>query len=173
MKIYNKIFKNPWTYRTGAVLLATFNILLFYTTGRMWRVTNGIVSIGAFILEKIGLEPSKWYYFTTYRNIDIKTSESFLANPYILLNLAIILGALISVLLASEFKWKKIKSKKQLGFALLGGVMMGYGTRLSFGCNIGGYFSAIPSFSLHGWVFAFFMLVGAWVGSKILVRYLL
>ncbi|MBM7615174.1 YeeE/YedE thiosulfate transporter family protein [Alkaliphilus hydrothermalis] len=173
MKIYNKIFKNPWSYRTGAVMLATLNILLFYKTGRMWRVTNGIVSIGAYILEKIGLEPSKWYYFTTYKNIDIKTGETFLSNPYILLNLAIILGALISVLLASEFKWKKIKSKKQFGFALLGGIMMGYGTRLSFGCNIGGYFSAIPSFSLHGWVFALFMFVGAWVGSKILVKFLL
>lgn len=154
-------------------MLATLNILLFYKTGRMWRVTNGIVSIGAYILEKIGLEPSKWYYFTTYKNIDIKTGETFLSNPYILLNLAIILGALISVLLASEFKWKKIKSKKQFGFALLGGIMMGYGTRLSFGCNIGGYFSAIPSFSLHGWVFALFMFVGAWVGSKILVKFLL
>ena len=30
---------------------------------------------------------------------------------------------------------------------------MGYGTRLSFGCNVGAYFSAIPSFSLHGWIF--------------------
>ncbi|MFW5647507.1 MAG: YeeE/YedE thiosulfate transporter family protein [Candidatus Alkaliphilus sp. MAG34] len=50
---------------------------------------------------------------------------------------------------------------------------MGYGTRLSFGCNIGAYFSAIPSLSLHGWVFGTFMFVGAWIGSKILFKYIL
>jgi len=173
LKIYNKIFKNPWSYRTGAIILAVLNIFLFYRTGRMWRVTNGIVSIGAYILEKVGLQPSTWYYYTAHRSIDIKAGETFLTNPYILLNLAIIFGALISVLMASEFISEKIKSKKQLIFALVGGMMMGYASRLSFGCNIGGYFSAIPSFSLHGWVFFLFMFVGAWVGSKILVKYLL
>ena len=29
---------------------------------------------------------------------------------------------------------------------------MGYGARLSFGCNIGAYFSGIASTSLHGWL---------------------
>ena len=30
---------------------------------------------------------------------------------------------------------------------------MGYGARLAMGCNIGGFFSAIPSLALNGWVF--------------------
>jgi uncharacterized membrane protein YedE/YeeE len=36
--------------------------------------------------------------------------------------------------------------------AAIGGVLMGYGARLSFGCNIGALFSGIASGSLHGWV---------------------
>ncbi|WP_090553586.1 YeeE/YedE thiosulfate transporter family protein [Natronincola ferrireducens] len=173
MKLYEKVFKKPWPYITGGVVLALLNSLLFFLTGRMWRVTNGIVSIGAYILETLGFQPSEWYYFSVYRSIDFKDGETFLTNPYILLNTAIILGALISTLLASEFKWKRIKNKKQLSFALMGGIMMGYATRLSFGCNIGGYFSAIPSLSLHGWIFAIFMFIGAWIGSKILIKYIL
>lgn len=173
LEIYDKIFKKPWSYKIGAFILALLNILIFYLTGRMWRVTNGIVSMGAYILELIGFQPSQWYYFINFSKVDKSAGETFLTNPFIILNVAIILGALISALLGSEFKWKKIKSKKQLVFGLAGGFLMGYGARLSFGCNIGAYFSAIPSFSLHGWVFFIFMFIGAWIGSKILVKFLL
>ena len=172
MKLFEKVFKKPWPYLRGCIILAFLNIGMFALTGKMWRVTNGVLHVGAYILEKIGFQPSTWYYFSTYNGGSLK-GESFLSNPYIYLNIAIIIGALISTLLASEFKWKKIKSKKQLFFALFGGFIMGYATRLSFGCNIGGYFSAIPSFSLHGWVFGIFMFVGAWIGSKILIKYIL
>lgn len=125
------------------------------------------------MLEFLGLEPAEnWYYFKVYTN-NLPPEETFINNYYTILNSAIILGSLIAVLWASEFKWKRIKSKKQLFFGFLGGILMGYGTRLSFGCNIGAYFSAIPSFSLHGWVFGLFMFVGAWVGCKILLKYIL
>jgi uncharacterized protein len=66
---------------------------------------------------------------------------------------------------------KKIKNKKQFLLALLGGIMMGYGTRLTAGCTIGAFFSGIPSFSLHAWVFGIFVMLGAWVGVKFLVRF--
>ncbi|WDC85116.1 YeeE/YedE thiosulfate transporter family protein [Caloramator sp. mosi_1] len=48
---------------------------------------------------------------------------------------------------------------------------MGYGARISFGCNIGALFSGVASMSLHGWVFMVFIFVGAFIGSKLLVKY--
>ena len=38
---------------------------------------------------------------------------------------------------------------------------MGYGARLSFGCNIGALFSGIASGSVHGWLW----FAAAFVGS--------
>ena len=38
---------------------------------------------------------------------------------------------------------------------------MGYGARLSFGCNIGALFSGIATGSLHGWLW----FAAAFVGS--------
>ena len=43
----------------------------------------------------------------------------------------------------------------------MGGVLMGYGARLSFGCNIGALFSGIATGSLHGWLW----FAAAFVGS--------
>ncbi len=49
---------------------------------------------------------------------------------------------------------------------------MGYGARISFGCNIGGaLFSGMASMSLHGWEYLVFIFLGAWAGSKLLVNY--
>lgn len=86
-------------------------------------------------------------------------------------NVGIILGALAATLFASEFKLKKIKSKKQVVAAVLGGLLMGYGARLANGCNIGALFTAIASLSLSGWIFGLFLLVGAFIGSKLLAKF--
>ena len=74
-------------------------------------------------------------------------------------------------LMASQLKIKKIKSTKQIFAAILGGLLMGYGARIGFGCNIGALFSGIASLSLSGWVYALFLFIGAWVGSKLLVKF--
>ena len=86
-------------------------------------------------------------------------------------NLGIIFGALLATLLASQFKIKKIRSKKQVVAAILGGLMMGYGARIAFGCNIGALYSGIASLSVSGWVYALFLFLGAMVGSKLLVKF--
>jgi uncharacterized membrane protein YedE/YeeE len=41
---------------------------------------------------------------------------------------------------------------RSLAAALIGGVLLGYGARAAYGCNIGAYFSGIASGSLHGWI---------------------
>ena len=41
---------------------------------------------------------------------------------------------------------------RSLVAAVVGGLLLGYGARLAYGCNIGAYFSGIASGSLHGWV---------------------
>lgn len=50
--------------------------------------------------------------------------------------------------------------------AALGGLLMGYGARLAFGCNIGAMFSGIASASLHGWIW----FAAAWMGSLLAIR---
>jgi uncharacterized membrane protein YedE/YeeE len=86
-------------------------------------------------------------------------------------NIGIILGALFATLMASQFKIKKLKSWRQVAAAVLGGLAMGYGARIGFGCNIGALFSGISSFSVSGWVYFVFLFLGAWVGSKLLVKF--
>ena len=56
---------------------------------------------------------------------------------------------------------------KSLAAAVVGGLMLGYGARIAYGCNIGAYFSGIASSSVHGWVWFAAAFVGNVLGTRL------
>ena len=168
-EMYKKWLKTAWPYMTGAILLSLFQIVTLATTGNPWGVSGVFANWGAWIYEGFGGSVDKWYYFAS-DGAQATLKNGFLNNTGTWRNIGIILGALLATLLASQFKIKKIKSKKQIFAAAIGGLLMGYGARIAYGCNIGALFSGIASLSLSGWVFAVAMFAGAVVGSKLLVK---
>ena len=169
-EFYDKWFKAPYTYIMGAVLLSLFQIVTFATTGNPWGVSGVFANWGEWLFELVGGNVDNWYYFSS-AGAQAQLEAGFLNHAGSMRNLGIIFGALFASLMASQFKIKKIKSKKQIVAAILGGLLMGYGARIGFGCNIGALYSGIASLSLSGWVFGLFMFIGAVVGSKLLVKY--
>jgi uncharacterized membrane protein YedE/YeeE len=169
---YNQVFKNPLTYVGAAVLLSILQIVTLSATGNPWGVSGTLAYWGAWIFQALGGSVDKWYYFSSAGAQNVLNS-GFLNHASTWRNLGIIFGALAATFLASGFKIKKIKSKKQIFAASIGGLLMGYGARLSFGCNIGALYSGIASLSVSGWVFGVAMFFGAVVGSKLLVKYLM
>ena len=169
-KFYKAWFKDAWPYITGAVLLSVFQIVTLAATGNPWGVSGVLANWGAWIVELFGGNVDKWYYFSS-EGAQATLANGFLKDAGTMRNLGIIIGALFATLMASQFKIKKLKNKKQLIAAILGGLLMGYGARVGFGCNIGALFSGIASMSLSGWVYAVFLFVGAYVGSKLLIKF--
>jgi hypothetical protein len=56
---------------------------------------------------------------------------------------------------------------RSLVAAVIGGLLLGYGARIGFGCNIGAYFSGISSTSLHGWLWFVAAFTGSTLGTRI------
>lgn len=170
-KIFKVVVKDAWSYTTGAILLAVLNIALFALSKIPWGVTTPFSYWGAWVAQTFGVHVEKWFYFAgPHKNA---LNMSFFTNQGSLMNLGVIVGALLASLAASQFKIKKIKSVSQVIAAISGGLLMGYGARIAFGCNIGALFSGLASSSLHGWIYMVFMFAGAWIGSKLLVKYFL
>lgn len=167
---YKKWLKNPFTYVVAAVLLSLFQIVTLAVTKSPWGVTGTFANWGAWVFTALGGSVDKWYYFAGAA-AQKTLARGFLDDPGTWRNLGIIAGALAATLLASGFKIKKIKSYRQIIAAALGGLLMGYGARLAYGCNIGALYGGIASLSLSGWVFAIGMFLGAIVGSKLLVKF--
>ena len=163
--LWDKIFITPWPYWVGGVLLALVNIIYVFFTGKYWAITTGFARLGAWVLELFGINIQQWLAWNYYDYIKPW------ADRYTWSNLGIIVGALIAILLAQQFKWKKVKNKKQLLLALGGGWLMGYGARIAIGCNIGGLYSSISSLALNGWLYLPFIIFGILAGSKLLRKW--
>ena len=165
------VIKEAWPYWLGAIMLGLANICIFIITAAPWGVTTTFVFWGAWLYQLVGGHPETWSFFTLQPPMMQALKGGILNHGGSIMNIGINIGAFLSAAAASQFRFKKIKAGRQVVAALVGGLLMGYGARLAFGCNVGAYFSGIASMSLHGWVFGIFIFVGAYLGSKLLVKY--
>jgi len=171
-KKFRKWFKPSWSYVTGAVLLSILQVITLIVTQEPLGITSAFSYWAMRLQGFLGFgTPDHWAVVTQL--MVFRETLWFEENLVTLRNLGIILGALLSALLASQFRLKKIKSGKQLMAAALGGLLMGYGSSIASGCNIGAFFSGIGSMSLSGWIFGLFLFVGALIGGKLLLRFLI
>ncbi|WP_462412480.1 YeeE/YedE family protein [Neobacillus sp. Marseille-QA0830] len=157
---WKKVLRGSWPLFTAAVVLAVLNALVLTVRGNPWGITSAFALWGGKFLNGVGIDVSSWGYFAGPNGQALK--DTVLADSTSLLNFGIILGAFIAASFQGTFKPKKIKPGVA-GAAILGGLLMGYGSRLAFGCNIGAYFGGISSFSLHGWVWAIMAMLGTFV----------
>ena len=88
-----------------------------------------------------------------------------LINPADWMSIGLIGGAAVMALLHNEFKWKA-PTLELATWAMLGGFLMGIGSRLGLGCNIGAFFVRVSEGDVSGWLFGLGMIAGAWVGVK-------
>ena len=170
--IYKRLLKEPLTYVAGAMLLSVFQIVHLAVLGSGWGVSTTLGVWGGKILQTFGVQVSSWAGYASAK-MQTELSTGFFQDVGSLRNLGIIVGAFVATLYASQFKIKKIKAMRQVVAAILGGLLMGYGSRIAGGCNIGALFTGISSLSVSGWVFGLFLLGGAFIGSKLLNRFFL
>lgn len=162
------LLRESWSYRAGATVIAILGTLLYLYRGRAFSVTTGITYWGSWLYTKLGGQVSEWVYYQSPRH-EAALHNGFLLTTESFLNAGFILGALISMLAASEGRLRKVRSWKHAGLAAAGGLLMGYGSRLSQGCNIGAFLSAVSSLSVQGWVYAVFVFFGAYLGTRIML----
>lgn len=156
----------PWPLVAGALGLAAVNIATLTIGGRPWGVTSAFALWGAKPLQALGMDVASWPYWAAPAQATALRS-SVLMDVTSVMNFGIILGALLAAILAGKFApvWKV--SNRSLAAAVVGGILLGYGARIAYGCNIGAYFGGIASGSLHGWLWLVTAFAGNIVGTKL------
>jgi len=156
----------PWPLIAGAVALALLNFATLALAGRPWGITSAFALWGAKGFELVGGDVSQWGYWQAPGNA-AALEASVWSDITTVMNVGIMLGALAAASLAGRFAPNFRIPFKSLLAAVIGGIMLGYGARLAFGCNIGAYFSGIASGSLHGWLWMVAAFAGNMVGVKL------
>ncbi|HEY1997077.1 YeeE/YedE family protein [Paraburkholderia sp.] len=155
----------PWPMVAGAVALALLNFTTLALSGRPWGITSAFALWGAKTLAALGIDVAQWPYWAAHAN------AGALAAPLShdvtsVMDIGIVLGAMTAAALAGRYAPVWRVPLRSLIAAVIGGLMLGYGARLAYGCNIGAYFSGIVSGSLHGWLW----LVAAFAGNVLGTR---
>lgn len=156
-------WRGPWPWIWGAIALALLNFATLALAGRPWGVTSAFALWGAQGADAIGLPVADWDYWK--RRPGALTTGP-LSDTTSLMNFGIMIGALGAAGLAGKFAPSFRIGIRPAIAAILGGLLLGYGARLAFGCNIGSFFSGTASGSLHGILW----LVCAGFGNLVGVR---
>jgi len=158
------LLRGPWSPTLGALALALVCIGCFLLFQRPWGVTAGFALWGAKALDALGVPVESWGYWSGWRAGQLEAS--LFADRTSVMNGGIVLGAMAAAALAGRFAPVWHLTRRELATAVIGGLMMGYGARLAFGCNIGAFLGGMVSGSLHGaW-----WLVWGFLGSMLGVR---
>lgn len=151
---YAALFGRPWVVWGSAVLVGTLNVFLF-AFDRPYTASDGLRNWGDWALTGLGV----------VRRPDLLPPWLYSGS---LLNLGVLAGGALGALLAREFAIR-VPPGGELAKGAAGGVLMGAGAALAFGCNIGGFFSATSALSLSG----LGMMLGLGAGAFLGLRYLL
>ncbi|SEO54796.1 YeeE/YedE family protein [Aquisalimonas asiatica] len=163
---WTRFLRGPWPLIWGAVALAVLNFVTLVLAGRPWGITAAFALWGAKGFEMIGIDVAQWSYWQEAGNAQA-LQAGVLADTTSVMNFGIVLGALLAASLAGRFAPSLRIPFRPLMAAIIGGLLLGYGARLAFGCNIGAYFSGIASGSLHGWVWLVFGFLGNMAGVRL------
>ena len=160
-----RVLRGSWPLWAAAVALAVLNAVTLFVQGSPWGITSAFALWGSKIAQGVGIDVSNWSYWSSPDNA-ADLSNSVLTHTTSVMDFGIILGAMVAACAAGSFVLKRRVPGKVIAGALLGGVLMGYGARIAYGCNIGAYFSGIASFSLHGWLWMIVAVLGTYLGLK-------
>jgi uncharacterized membrane protein YedE/YeeE len=90
-------------------------------------------------------------------------SETITNNGW--LAIGIIGSSFAAALAGGRFKLSKLTFRNSSS-ALLGGILLGWGSMTALGCTIGVLLSGTQAFALSGWLFFLFSFLGTLLGVK-------
>ncbi|MDY6490377.1 YeeE/YedE family protein [Acinetobacter faecalis] len=163
---WKRFIRGPWPLIWGGIILTLLNFATLALAGRPWGVTSALAVWAAKSASFVGVDVASWAYWQQPGNAKA-LAESLWFDNTSMMNFGIMIGALFAASLAGKFAPNFNIPKRSLVAAIVGGLLLGYGARLAYGCNIGAYFSGIASGSLHGWLWLVFAFIGNSVGVKL------
>lgn len=158
--IFNK------TLIIGAVLLALLAVLNFVIAGQPWGVVYGFGLWAAKIATAGNLfDPTANAFWSQPVNATALQQSVFLDLTSIT-NIGILAGALWVFSRNKSGKADKLNTQQWV-VGIIAGFLLGYSSRLAFGCNVGAMVSGISTGSLHGWIWVVMAFAGSLIGVRI------
>ncbi|MBU3725596.1 MAG: YeeE/YedE family protein [Burkholderiaceae bacterium] len=151
----------------GAIAIAVLYAVHLVVAGQPWGIVYGLGLWGAKLFTTVGVDLSQDAFWGVAPHAE-RLIEPIIWDVTSLTNIGLLYGAMVAD------RWNKPHPKApiwpglpQLTISIAAGLIMGYSSRLAFGCNVGGYIGGIASASLHGWVWFACAFLGSIAGVRL------
>ena len=159
----------PRRWVWGAVVLALFAALNLFIAGQPWGVVYGFGLWAAKGATALGLfDPTQNAFWSDPGHAQ-RLSQTLLLDVTSITNIGILAGALWVA--PRRPQDAKPLTGQQWLIGLAAGFIMGYSSRLAFGCNVGAMVSGISTGSLHGWIWVPMAFLGTLIGIRVRRRF--
>lgn len=153
-------------YVVGGLVIGALMVFVFAAGGHPWSVTFGFTVWGAKIASALGFDLSH-AQFWQWEGPKHALTETVLSDTSSLTDFGMIFGAMAAAAASKPFARASWPPLKSLAAAIIGGLLMGWGARIGFGCNIGAFVGGVASGSLHGWIWFLAALPGCLIGIRL------
>ena len=151
-RAYSTVFYENWPLWVGGILIGIMSVLTF-AWARPWGVVGGLRNWADWFFHQIGL----------YSHAPV--SPLFSTNS--ILTLGLLWGAFGAALMSKQFALRMAPGRELIK-GVVGGSLLGIGSAMAGGCNVGGFYIATSALSFAGLA----MMVGLVVGAYLGLRYL-
>lgn len=161
--LYKVLCQSEWNATVTGVLVAFFSVMIM-AWWRPWGAVGAIRNWGDWIMYGItNLSGSEAGIFSYY----LKAPKSIFQDSGSVIGIGFIAGAFISACLGKDFAFR-IPPYREMVKALIAGVLMGVGSTLAGGCNVGGMYNAIGNLAANGFTMWIGLVAGVLLGLKLL-----
>ncbi|ANT62123.1 YeeE/YedE [Salipiger sp. CCB-MM3] len=152
----------------AAVVLALLAIGNLLVAGQPWGVVYGLGLWVAKGYAALGGDLSASAFWAAPGSME-RVQSSVLTDYTSLTDIGIIAGAFGVAAWRRGALAAKLPSYPARAWiaTIVAGFLLGYSSRLAFGCNVGAFFSGISTGSLHGWVWFVAAFAGAFLGIRL------
>lgn len=158
----------PGRYVVAALALAALAISNLMVAGQPWGVVYGLGLWAAKGATALGADLSGSAFYAAADTV-VRVEASVLTDYTSLTNFGMIAGAFGVAAWRSGGLSQPLPRYQARAWivTILAGLVLGYSSRLAFGCNVGAFFSGIATGSLPGWVWFVAAFAGAFLGIRI------
>lgn len=156
--------RDSWDARTAGIGLAVTASVWFWVYGS-WAITGSEAKWAGWLLAQSGVDVANVEYWGSvlFRGGGISVTIDMLMIA------SLMVGSFGAAYLSGDFRIR-VPNLNRLHNPVVGGLLMGVGSRLAPGCNIANLFSGIALLSLHSFLAGAGIVLGAYVMTHYLYR---
>ncbi len=141
----------------AGIVLAFINVISYIYSGKPFTIYTGFYHVGASIYSALGLS-----------NLYARPPVNPVYDVTAIGDLGLLIGAMFAAGVFNEFRIRRALHWSDYLESMFGGILMAVGVALSYGCNWGGFYSAITALSMHGFAMFVGLIIGGYIGQKYL-----